>query len=102
MDARSCLLIFMSFVIVLLSHGGHLTDATVAVSGSSSADTYNPSFDFPYNLKAVSRRLKSGRLQPPPPIANRYVHTLRPPMYKPPYQRPSSPPPPPAQTPMST
>ncbi|XVE62751.1 hypothetical protein DITRI_Ditri06bG0144400 [Diplodiscus trichospermus] len=103
MDARSCLLIFLSILIVLHSHSGHLIDATGAVPGPSNADTYDPSFDFSYKFEVVSRRLKSGRLRPPPPTANPYFHTQRPPMhpykYKSPPPRPASPPPPP---PMST
>ncbi|XVE62753.1 hypothetical protein DITRI_Ditri06bG0144600 [Diplodiscus trichospermus] len=95
MDSGSYLLIFVSVLVVLLSHRGHLIDATEAVHGPSTVDTYDPSFDFPYKFEAVSRRLRSGRLRRPPPTANPYFHTLRPPMYK--YKSP-----PPPQPPMST
>ncbi|XVF57134.1 hypothetical protein PTKIN_Ptkin06aG0179300 [Pterospermum kingtungense] len=92
MDARSSLLVFMTILGLLLSLSTHLTDATEAFSGPSSADPYNPSFDFPYKLEAVSRRLKSRKLRPPPPPTfNHKFHVF-------PVR---TPPPPPPQPPMS-
>ncbi|XVF57136.1 hypothetical protein PTKIN_Ptkin06aG0179500 [Pterospermum kingtungense] len=106
MDARSSLLIFMSILGLLLSLSTHLIDATEAFSGPTSADLYHSSFDFPYKLEAVSRRLKSGKLRPPPPpTGNRYVHPVLPPYFprRPPSPPPPAPaPPPPPQPPMPT
>ncbi|KAK6233753.1 hypothetical protein QUC31_006159 [Theobroma cacao] len=111
MDANPCLLVFkLIFGLgLLLSHTTHVVEANEAVSAPSSADANVPSFDFPYKFKAVSKRLKSPRLRPPPPpTTNPYVHTGRPPMHPYKYKSPppllprspSPPPPPPPPSPL--